>query len=130
MDSITTETITLGDIRALRREAGAAGDTSMCRLCDRAEMGLHDPDRTWNPAPFDGPDVLEALDVCIDAINAARRRDMTRREQIISLENWLTGLGNDARYADLRRQYGDFSAAVLRHLRGCAEIQRRGGNHT
>lgn len=48
---------------------------------------------------------------------------MTRREKIATLEARLRGLGNDARYWDLRRTYGDHSPEVLRHLKACAEYQ-------
>lgn len=47
---------------------------------------------------------------------------MTKNE-IKKLEKSLMGLGNDARYWDLRRTYGDHSVEVLRHLRTCAEYQ-------
>ena len=64
------------------------------------------------------------------AVGLEKVDNMTRKSEIKSLESWLTGLGNDARYWDLRRTYGDYSIEVLRHLRACAAVQRRGENHT
>ena len=52
------------------------------------------------------------------------------RERIATLRSRLTGLSNDARYWDLMRTYGDYSAEVLRYLESCARIQARGENHT
>jgi hypothetical protein len=48
----------------------------------------------------------------------ARRRieTMTIKEQIVTLAARMQGLKNDARYWDLCRTYGDYSAEVLRHL--------------
>jgi hypothetical protein len=43
---------------------------------------------------------------------------------IEDLENLdIRGLGNDARYWDLRRAYGDTSDEVRRHLISCARYQ-------
>lgn len=72
MDELTTETITLAQIKTLRAEAAEAGDTAQVTLCERAELAVYDPDRTWNPAPFDGPDAVQALEAVVDAINEAR----------------------------------------------------------
>ena len=55
---------------------------------------------------------------------------MKRKDEILELETELAGLGNDATYWDLRRTHGDHSDEVLRHLRACADVQRRGANHT
>lgn len=52
------------------------------------------------------------------------------KSEIQKLEAALDGLTNDARYWDLRRTYGDYSPEVLRYLRACAAVQRRGENHT
>ena len=46
------------------------------------------------------------------------------------IDHWgatLQGLGNDARYWDLRRNYGDYSLEVHRFLQCCAyyEAQRK-----
>lgn len=48
---------------------------------------------------------------------------MTRKELIDKLEDRLN-LGNDARYWDLRRTYGDYSKEVLGHLRACVACQK------
>jgi hypothetical protein len=42
----------------------------------------------------------------------------------------LAGLGNDARYWDLVRTYGEYSREVLSHLRTCSAVQARDENHT
>jgi hypothetical protein len=42
----------------------------------------------------------------------------------------LAGLGNDARYWDLVRTYGEYSREVLHHLRACSAVQARDENHT
>lgn len=55
---------------------------------------------------------------------------MSTQKRIIELERKLDGLKNDARYHDLRRTYGDYSAEVLRHLRACASTQAQGANHS
>ena len=55
---------------------------------------------------------------------------MSRRKRIEQLKGQLVGLGNDARYWDLCRTYGEHSDEVLRHLESCAETQARGENHT
>lgn len=55
---------------------------------------------------------------------------MTRKDRINYLDSALVGLGCDARYWDLRRTYGEYSAEVLRHLEACARVQARGENHT
>lgn len=55
---------------------------------------------------------------------------MSNKKRIIELESKLDGLRNDARYHDLRRTYGDYSAEVLRHLQSCASTQAQGANHT
>lgn len=53
-----------------------------------------------------------------------------RHEAIERLAAKLDGLRGNATYWDLRRTYGDDSPQVLAHLRSCAEVQRRDGNHT
>jgi len=48
------------------------------------------------------------------------------------MDHWadtLQGLGNDARYWDLRRTHGDYSPQVYLHLKGCAEYQASGAQH-
>jgi hypothetical protein len=55
---------------------------------------------------------------------------MSKKNAIQELRAQLTGLTNDARYWDLVRTYGEYSAEVLRHLRSCADVQARGANHT
>lgn len=52
------------------------------------------------------------------------------KSEIKRLEATIDGLTNDARYHDLRRRHGDYSPEVLRYLRACAAVQRRGENHT
>lgn len=52
---------------------------------------------------------------------------MSRKQRISELESRLAGLGNDARYWDLRRTYGDHSQEVLRHLEACDHAQRARG---
>ena len=49
--------------------------------------------------------------------------DMSMRQQIRAWRASLNGLGNDARYWDLCRTYGDYSREVYAHLRACAEYQ-------
>jgi len=48
---------------------------------------------------------------------------MSMRQQIRAWRASLNGLGNDARYWDLCRTYGDYSREVYAHLRACAEYQ-------
>jgi len=48
---------------------------------------------------------------------------MSMRQQIRAWRASLDGLGNDARYWDLCRTYGDYSREVYAHLRACAEYQ-------
>lgn len=55
---------------------------------------------------------------------------VNRKQRIRELRAKLAGLANDARYHDLCRTYGDYSAEVLRHLESCATVQGRDGNHT
>lgn len=43
---------------------------------------------------------------------------------------YVEGLGNDARYHDLCRTYGDSSREVVAHLERCIAVQARGENHT
>lgn len=53
-----------------------------------------------------------------------------RKKRIDTLGDRLDGLGNDARYWDLMRTYGEYSTEVLNHLEACAAVQRAGANHT
>lgn len=55
---------------------------------------------------------------------------MTRKARIDELSRSLDGLKNDALYHDLIRTYGEHSREVLAHLESCADVQRRGENHT
>ena len=52
---------------------------------------------------------------------------MTKAEkkQIDIWSGMLQGLGNDARYWDLRRNYGDYSLEVHRFLQCCAYYEEQ-----
>lgn len=50
---------------------------------------------------------------------------MSNRNRIDHLRATLDGLANDARYWDIRRTYGDYSAEELAHLESCARWQGR-----
>lgn len=65
----TTETVTLQQVRALRNEAAAAGDSKMVDLCERAELALYDADRGANAAPRD--QFAPALEQVVKAISDA-----------------------------------------------------------
>ena len=56
---------------------------------------------------------------------------MTKAEKT-QIDHWsatLQGLGNDARYWDLRHNYGDYSPELYAHLESCARYQASGAQH-
>ena len=67
-ETVTAETITRRLVRCLLNEAPLAGDSAMVELCETAERvrGI-DPHR-----PVLSARAVEALQTCVDAINAAR----------------------------------------------------------
>lgn len=62
--TVTAETITKDQIRALRSEAQAAGDTEQVDICNHALDTSETRNRTWT--------VERARELCADAINAGQ----------------------------------------------------------
>ena len=60
-NTLTAETVTTAQIRALRDEAGVAGDLEQVEICDIA-LGKPDQYRTLD----------DARELCADAINAGQ----------------------------------------------------------
>ena len=62
--TITAETITTAQIRALRTEAAEHGDTEQVDICNHALDASETRNRTWT--------VEQARALCADAINAGQ----------------------------------------------------------
>ena len=62
--ALTAETITHDQIRALRTEAAAAGDTEQVSVCNHAIDTTESRNRSWTAE--------EAREACADAINAGQ----------------------------------------------------------
>jgi len=62
--TLTAETITTAQIRALRTEAQEAGDTEQVSICNHALDTAESHNRSWT--------VDEARQLCADAINAGQ----------------------------------------------------------
>jgi hypothetical protein len=62
--TITAETITAAQIKALRSEAQEAGDTEQVSICNHALDTAESRNRSWT--------VDEARQLCADAINAGQ----------------------------------------------------------
>jgi len=54
----------------------------------------------------------------------------SEKKQVDIWSGTLQGLGNDARYWDMRRTHGDYSPQVYLHLKGCARYQASGSQPT
>ena len=74
--TLTADTITAAQIRALRDEATAAGDEEQAAWCDAAlaDYGADECVTILYPLALEGRQVTltEAREACADAINAAR----------------------------------------------------------
>ncbi len=99
-----------GDLRTFRLVRGLVGELERLLL---GMLGCQTAPLTSGRSVGRGEPMTAPL--TDETITAARIEHLAAR---------LAGLANDARYWNLRRTYGDYSAEVLSHLECCARVQR------